>query len=195
MLQSVESGSPLRIVGSISGKLSHYLVTRKPFTKIEDLKGATVGILNMREGSFFWWQGMAAKHGLNFPADYKVYETSGAAARHKLLLDGTIDAGLQSIPWNYVAEDAGLNSLDRASDYVPDYLFTSYIVNNDWAKAHPDLVARFLRAILKANDWIYRNRSAASEIAARDIMKIKPAYAERAWDYFTGTGALTRDLT
>lgn len=31
--------------------------------------------------------------------------------RHKALLEGTIDAGLPSIPWNYVAEEAGMNNL------------------------------------------------------------------------------------
>jgi hypothetical protein len=33
----------------------------------------------------------------------------------------------------------------------------------------------------------------AAEIAARE-MNIKISYAERAWDYYTGTGTLTRDL-
>ena len=51
----------------------------------------------------------------------------------------------------------------------------------------------FLRAILRATDWIYRNRAQAAEIAAREL-NIKPAYAERAWDYYTKTGTLTRDL-
>ena len=59
-------------------------------------------------------------------------ETAGAGARHRLLLDGKIDAGLQSIPWAYVAEDAGFNNLGAASDTVPDWQFTVYksSVNN-----------------------------------------------------------------
>ena len=99
IIQNAERGGPLRMIAANSGKLSHFIITQKKFTKVEDLKGATVGILTMTEGSFFNWQEIAQKHGLKFPDDYKVLETAGAGARHHLLVDGKIDVGLQSIPW------------------------------------------------------------------------------------------------
>jgi ABC-type nitrate/sulfonate/bicarbonate transport system substrate-binding protein len=194
ILQNVERGGPLRMIAANSGKLSHFIVTQKQFTKVEDLKGATVGILTTTEGSFFNWQEIAQKHGLKYPEDYKVLETAGAGARHRLLLEGKIDVGLQSIPWAYVGEDAGFNNLGAASEYVPDWQFTVYNVNGDWAKENPKKVVGFLRAILRATDWIYRNRAQATEIVAREL-SIKPAYAERAWDFYTKTGTLTRDLS
>ena len=121
-------------------------------------------------------------------------QTAGAGARHHLLVEGKIDVGLQSIPWAYVAEDLGFNNLGAAADYVPDWQFTVYNVNGEWAKANAGKVEGFLRAILRATDWIYRNRAASAEIAAREL-NIKLAYAERAWDFYTGTGTLTRELT
>ena len=159
IIQNVERGGPLRMIAANSGKLSHFIITQKKFAKVEDLKGGTVGILTMTEGSFFNWQEIAQKHGLKFPEDYKVLETAGAGARHHLLLDGKIDVGLQSIPWAYVAEDAGFNNLGAAADYVPDWQFTVYNVNGEWAKANARKVEGFLRAILRATDWIYRNRA------------------------------------
>ena len=194
IIQNVERGGPLRMIAANSGKLSHFIITQKKFAKVEDLKGGTVGILTMTEGSFFNWQEIAQKHGLKFPEDYKVLETAGAGARHHLLLEGKIDVGLQSIPWAYVAEDAGFNNLGAAADYVPEWQFTVYNVNGEWAKANSRKVEGFLRAILRATDWIYRNRARAAEIAAREL-NIKPAYAERAWDFYTTTGTLTRDLS
>jgi ABC-type nitrate/sulfonate/bicarbonate transport system substrate-binding protein len=92
-----------------------------------------------------------------------------------------------------VGEDAGLNNLGAANDYVGEWQFTTYNVNGDWAKANPAKAEGFLRALLRATDWIYRNRAMSAEIAARE-MNIKIAYAERAWDYYTSTGTLTRDL-
>src|SRR5262249_18792268 len=97
------------------------------------------------------------------------------------------------IPWAYVAEDAGFNNLGAAADYVPEWQFTTYNVNSDWAKANPTKVEGFLRAILRSTDWIYRNRAQSTEIAAREL-NIKISYAERAWDFYTRTGTLTRDL-
>ena len=193
ILHDAINGGPLRLLAANSGKLSHFIITQKKFHKVEDLKGATVGILTMTEGSFFNWQDIAAKHGLKYPDDYKVVQTAGAGARHHLLIDGKIDVGLQSIPWAYVAEDLGFNNLGAANDYIGDWQFTTYNVNGEWAKANAPKVVGFLRAILRATDWIYKNRGPAAEIAARE-MNIKPAYAERAWDYYTSTGTLTRDL-
>ena len=48
--------------------------------------------------------------------------------------------------------------------------------------------------LLHATEWLYANRAAASEIAARE-MPAPLGHAQRAWDHFTGTDALTRDMS
>ena len=63
--------------------------------------------------------------------------TGGVPPRHKALLAGEIDAGLQSVPWNYVAEEAGMNNLGDVIDYVPDWQFVSINVNSQWADGQP----------------------------------------------------------
>ena len=129
-----------------------------------------------------------------FPDDYKAKETGGVPARHKALLDGGIDAGLQSIPWSYVGEDAGFNKLGDIIDYVPDWQFVSINANKEWAAANKDLVVRFLRAICRATDWFYANPEASAEIAAEEL----PApidHARRGWQHYTGSNAMTRDVS
>jgi len=193
ILQNVQAGGPLRMIAGNAGKLSHYLIALPKYNRIEDLKGAKIGILSLKEGSFFHFQEMAAKHGLTYPGDYEVVSTGGAPARHKALEAGTIDAGLQSIPWSYVAEDEGFHNLGSIVDYIPDWQFTSYNVNDDWAQKHPEVVTAFLRAVLKGTDWMYENRDAAIALAAEKL-GIKQEYAARGWDYFTQAGTITRDL-
>jgi ABC-type nitrate/sulfonate/bicarbonate transport system substrate-binding protein len=193
-VQNAATGGPLRIVAGNCGKLVHSLIARAPFKRVEDLRGGMIGIFNFKEGTFFHVKTMLAAHGLHYPADYKVKETGGVPPRHKALLAGEIDAGLQSVPWNYVAEEAGMNNLGEASDYVPDWQFVSVNVNGQWAAANRELLVRFLRAIRRGTQWLYANRAASSIIAAREL----PAplhHAERAWDFFTGTNALTRDTS
>jgi ABC-type nitrate/sulfonate/bicarbonate transport system substrate-binding protein len=193
-VQNAATGGPLRIVAGNCGKLVHSLIARAPFKRVEDLRGGMIGIFNFKEGTFFHVKTMLAAHGLHYPADYKVKETGGVPPRHKALLAGEIDAGLQSVPWNYVAEEAGMNNLGEASDYMPDWQFVSVNVNGQWAAANRELLVRFLRAIRRGTQWLYANRAASSIIAAREL----PAplhHAERAWDFFTGTNALTRDTS
>ena len=194
VVENAAGGGPLRMIAGNAGKLVHSLIARAPFKRIEDLRGGTIGILTQKEGTFFALKTMLAAHGLHFPADYKVKDSGGVPPRHKALLAGEIDAGLQSVPWNYVAEDAGMNNLGEVIDYVPDWQFVSLNANRDWAAGNRDLVVRFLRALWRGTQWLYANRAASAAIASREL----PAplkHAERAWDYFTGKDALTRDMT
>jgi ABC-type nitrate/sulfonate/bicarbonate transport system substrate-binding protein len=192
VIQNAAAGGPVRIVGGNAGKLVHSLIARAPFKRIEDLRGATIGILTLTEGTFFHLKTMLAAHGLNYPRDYKVTETGGVPPRHKALLEGKIDAGLQSVPWNYVAEGEGMNNLGDVIDYVPDWQFVSINANSQWAAKNRDVLVRFLRVILRGTAWLYANRAAASSIAACELPAPLP-HAERAWDFFTGTNAITRD--
>jgi ABC-type nitrate/sulfonate/bicarbonate transport system substrate-binding protein len=137
---------------------------------------------------------MLAAHGLHYPGDYRIKETGGVPPRHKALLEGSIDAGLQSVPWNYVAEDAGMHNLGNVIDYVPDWQFVSVNANDQWAAAHEDIVRRFLLAMLRGTEWLYAHRVKSSRIAARE-MPAPLHHAERAWDYFNETNALTRDMS
>ena len=194
VVQNAATGGPLRIVAGNAGKLVHSLITRAPFKRFEELRGATIGIFNFKEGTFFQLKTMLAAHGLHYPGDYKVMETGGVPPRHKALLEGKIDAGLQSVPWNYVAEDAGMNNLGDVIKYVPDWQFVSINANSQWAAANRDLLVRFLGVMKRGTEWLYAKRAASSVIAAREL----PAplnHTERAWDFFTGTNALTRDMS
>jgi ABC-type nitrate/sulfonate/bicarbonate transport system substrate-binding protein len=193
-LQNAAAGGPLRVVAGNTGKLVHSLIARAPFKRIEDLRGGTIGILNMKEGTFFHVKTMLAAHGLNHPADYKTRDTGGVPPRHKALQDGVIDAGLQSVPWNFVAEDEGMNNLGNVIDYVPDWQFVSINANREWMNANRDVAVRFLRAMLRATAWFYDNREGSAVIAAREL----PApldHARRGWDHFTGTRAMTPDMS
>src|SRR5262245_44085725 len=192
-MQNAAGGGPLRIVAGNCGRLVHFLIARAPFKRIEDLRGATIGIFNFKEGTTFHVRKMLAAHGLHYPGDYSVQETGGVPPRHKALLEGSIDAGLQSVPWSYVAEEAGMNNLGDAADCVPDWQFVSVNADDRWAAAHRATVVRFLRALHRGIEWLYAHRADSSVIAAREL-PAPLAQAERAWDFFTGTNALTRDM-
>ena len=194
VLQNASQGGPLRFLAGNAGKMSHFFIAQARFKRIEDLRGATIGILNMVEGTFFQLQEIMARHGLKYPDDYKVKETGGAPPRHKALVEGGIDAGLQSIPWVYLEEDAGFSNLCDVADYVPDWQFTTLNVSRDWAAQHRDSVIGFLRAMIKSTAWVHDNRAGTAELVARE-MHMSQAHAERGWDYYTSRGVLARDLS
>lgn len=193
IVQNAIGGGPLRIIAGNSDKLSHWLMARPEIKSIEQLRGRTFGILNRTEGSFFHFQILAEKHHLFYPTDYQIQETGGAPSRHRALTAGTLDAGLQSIPWCFLGEDMGLSKLADISDYVPDWQFNTINADMSWCQNNPQVAVAALRAIQSAVHWIYAHREESAEIAAR-AMEIDLGYALRAWDYFTTLEKLTRNM-
>ncbi|BAW24018.1 ABC-type nitrate/sulfonate/bicarbonate transport systems periplasmic components-like protein [Pseudomonas putida] len=194
MLRNVTAGGPLRLLAGNTGKLAHALIARPQIDSIEALRGGRIGILNRREGTFFQVRTMLARHGLHYPQDYSVIETGGVPARHRALLDGSIDAGLQSVPWSYQAEDEGLRNLGQIIDYIPDWQFVSVNASLPWAERNRELLQRFLAVLLESTEALYSSREAAAEVASRQL-PTRRDYALRAWDYYTASNALTRDMS
>ena len=193
VVQNAAAGGGLRIVAGSTGRLSHFVIAQPKFKRIEDLRGATVGILNMTEGTFFHVKTVMAAHGLNYPGDYKVVETGGAPPRHKALVEGRIDMGLQSIPIVYVEEDLGFSNLGDVSDHVPEWQFNSINVHRERAAARPGLVSGFLEVMLDVTEWAHTHRAETAAVAARE-MGISLVHAERGWDYYMGRNVQTRDI-
>lgn len=188
-----DGAGSLCIVAGNTSKLSHFLITQPRYKRIEDMKGARIGCLSPDEGTTFVIQDMLKRHGLDYPGDYTLEIVGGAPTRWKLLQEDAIDAGLQSIPLSYMAEDAGFSNLAATTDYIPDYQFTTINCARSWAAANEDDVVGFLAGMLAATDWVFANRAGAAAIASRE-MNITEDYAGRAWDDFTGRGIMPADM-
>ncbi len=176
-----------------ANKLTHFLIALKKYRRVEDLKGAVLGVASLDEGTAFIMHEMMARHGLKFPQDYTLKAVGGAPARWKALQEGTIDAGLPAIPLNYLAEDAGYPNLGEATASVPEYQFTTLNVGRDWSARNGESLIRFLRAMLRATQWMYANKEAAVALTAEE-MRISREYAERGWRDFTSRQILPPDL-
>jgi ABC-type nitrate/sulfonate/bicarbonate transport system substrate-binding protein len=193
VMEDVDHGGSLRIIAGNSSRMSHYLIAQPRFKRIEDLRGAVVGVASVTEGTAFQVREILARHGLS-PADYELRAAGGAQTRARLLEEGKIDAALQSIPWNYVAEDAGLRSLADVNDYVPAYQFTSINTNLRWAEANRPAVVDFLRVMRQATAWMFAYPDASAPIIAHEL-GIKTEYALRACSDFSRKGIMPADLS
>jgi len=192
VIADAAAGGPLRVIAGNTSGLSHNLIALPQFKQVSDLRGAHIGCISMTEGSTFHFQEIAKQHGLDV-SDYRLDPVGGAPTRHKLLLEGKIDAGLQSIPFTYMEEEAGLVDLAKASDYVPDYQFNSINANSKWAEENTDLAVDFLAAMIEATRLMHADKAAAAATAARE-MNIELRFAERAWDDFMDLKIMPADL-
>jgi NitT/TauT family transport system substrate-binding protein len=187
------TGGRLQVVAGLTNRPPLSLVAQARYRSIEDLRGARIGTSSLTEGTCHIVEEMLAAHGLVRGRDYEFALAGAHPQRWEALQSGTIDAALQLIPFDYIAEEAGFSNLGAAATYVPEFAFSTVVVRGDWAQAHRDVVVRFLTALLDAVAWLYMNVDEAASIAA-DESNTDLRHALRACRELAGQGAIPRDL-
>jgi ABC-type nitrate/sulfonate/bicarbonate transport system substrate-binding protein len=120
-------------------------------------------------------------------------DAGGVPSRWRKLQEGAIDAGLQSIPISYAAEDAGFPNLGDSTDYVPEYQFTTVNVRRQWAREHRRDLIGALRALKRGTEWMYDNREAATDVIVEEL-EVTRDHATRAWEHYVSKDILPRSM-
>ena len=167
VIADAAQGGRLRLVAGNTNKAPLSLIAAKSIKSIEDLKGKRVGTSSLKEGTAILVRRMLEAHSLHYPGDYEFSLVGAHPQRWEHLQQGTIEAGLQLIPYDYLAEEAGFTNLGAASDYVPAYAFTAIALNLDWGEPNRDLAGRCLEAMREAVQWTASNRHEAAAILGR----------------------------
>jgi ABC-type nitrate/sulfonate/bicarbonate transport system substrate-binding protein len=187
-----EAGGHLEIVGGNVNRLPFSLVTGKSIRTFDDLRGKTVGVSSLDAGSSSLVMKLLSARGLECPRDYKMKAVGPILTRWTMLQSGEIDAGLQGAPLDYIAADQGFNTLCEPRREVPYFQFTSLNADGRWAKANQGLMLPFMRAFVRAHQWFFANREAATPVAIAET-GIEKSYALRAWDEYTREEIFPRD--
>jgi ABC-type nitrate/sulfonate/bicarbonate transport system substrate-binding protein len=187
-----EHGNGLEIIAGNVNRLPFSLIARPHIRNMDQLRGGVVGVSSLQAGSSSLVMKILAAHGLECPRDYRIEAVGPILARWEKLQNGEIDAGLQGIPLNYIALDAGYVSLCEPRDEFPWFQFTSVNVAARWATENADTTVAFLKALIQAHDWFYANKAGCRAIAMRHS-GISADYADRAWDDYTRDEIFPRD--
>ena len=91
------------------------------------------------------------------------------------------------------AELDGFSNLGPIADLVPDYQFTSVVVDQAWAAPNRALVTGFLRALRRGTDYMFAHGDESAELGSREL-KTSVAFARRALDDTARMDILSRDL-
>lgn len=187
-----EQGGRLEIIGGNVNRLPFSFIARPHIRSYQDLRGARIGVSSISAGSSSLVMKLLAAHGLHYPKDYTLLAVGPILSRWKMLQGGEIDGGLQGVPLNYLAVDAGYSDLGNLRSQFPDFQFTSLDADANWARRNQDVVVAFLKAYLRAHRWFYENKAGATEIARTETGVERP-YAERAWDEYVRDEIFPRD--
>jgi NitT/TauT family transport system substrate-binding protein len=172
------------------------LVAQPRYRRIEDLEGARLGTSSLTEGTAIYTMEMLARHGLEYPKDYELSVVGVHPARWKALQEGTIDAAVQPIPFNFMAFDAGFSNLGQLSDYIPEIVFTAVVADRKWATTNRAAVVSLLAALIEATQMIYdaKNDAVLVELAI-ELTEASEHHASRALAFARDTALFPRDLS
>jgi NitT/TauT family transport system substrate-binding protein len=158
-IQIVEqSGAPLvLVVNDIVTALPYGMLAKPEIKTWTDLKGKTIMVGGPKDNTVYYTRVMARPNGLG-DDDYQFQFAGASSARFAALKSGAVDATMLTDPFDGQAEAEGFV---RLGDLLPTYLTADNysgggaVALRDWARAHPNEIAAYVRGLEKAISWIY----------------------------------------
>jgi len=147
-------------------------------TRVEDLKGKTIGVLGMASATRYAPLMMLARAGLKESDVNMVVLGGGGAAYGPALERGQVDAlGTWDVPKWVVETTAGDAAFRSGLVYLPavDYLPDIFTTTRKYYDAHKDDLVKFLVAMQRANADVARDIDAAVAITAKYLPAVKSA--------------------
>jgi ABC-type nitrate/sulfonate/bicarbonate transport system substrate-binding protein len=195
-IRDCAGGGNLRIIAGNVNRLPLSLIANPRIRRIEELRGARLGTSSLTEGTALYTMEVLRQHGLNYPGDYEFAVVGVHPARWKALQEGTIDAAVQLIPLNFVAEDAGYTNLGEVTDYIPEIVFTGLIVDRTAAEKRRDQIVAFLSAVTEGTRWVYDPANDETLLAlTKELTQAEGKYGRQALDYMRQMRVFSPELS
>lgn len=180
------------IIGDVKHYNIHFCLGRKDkgVENISDLKGKRIAVMLGTSGEFFM-DLFFAYHGIDRSEVDLV--NLNAPDMLKALVSGDVDAMFCWEPWIMKAHNAlGENSvlLPNENIHVGSWVI---VVLKKYADKHPDILKRFIQAIVKAEEYIQKNPDDAIKIHS-EVSSVDPEIAKSMMDKLTHGMVLDESL-
>ena len=162
--EAMLKGAPLAFIVGESLVSQWTIVTQPEFKQVEELKGKTVGLERPGQAAYTEAVVVLGKFFKMEPGkDYKVITFNAETDRVAALINKSIHAAILSFPHAARAERAGMKILVKTGDYIPR-LGGTFITHRDFLKEKRDVTKKFIRAMVKANDYVKANKQGTIEV-------------------------------
>ena len=156
--------APAALYSSTSPTSALIVAKNAPYKTAKDLNGKTIGITgvkNITQISLMDWmdQNGGDSSTVKF-IELKFSEMGPAVAA------GRIDAGVTAEPdlTDAVASGTARILAPVYNAVASTFIIGAWFTTSDWAKAHPDVLARYVAAIDDAGAWANKNQAASAKI-------------------------------
>ncbi len=172
--------APIKTIGCLDKIDFIYLIGRRDrgINSISDLAGKTIGTTKGTVSEFYLGR-LLNLNGLDIQ-NITLVDVRTPTDWVNAVVNGTIDAVVTAQPHANSAKDAlGDNAFVwQGQSNQPQYALM--ISTNEWINAHPDLVNKFLKSLLQAEEFASNSPSEAKTIV-KEHMNFTDAYIETVW--------------
>jgi NitT/TauT family transport system substrate-binding protein len=173
-------GAKLKMIACSQDRTPLALVGKPELRSVKDLKGKTIAV-----GSYGSTPDIVArmvvKHfGLDPETDIKILALGTDGARLAALKEGVVDVIIVAPPVDFEGQKMGFNIINRAGD-VFRFPYNGLGTGMRKLSENPGEVKRILRALIKANGFIRKNKEGTVQVLV-NWAKTKPEFAAAAYD-------------
>jgi len=191
-INAVERGATLKIIGGTVPVAAYTLVACPKYKNIKELKGTTIGVVSLVSGSTIFLREMLKANGLEINRDYSILQ-GGPTTQRLAALKGCNTSATMVLGGDLPrARELGFAEIARLQDYVPNLQFHSFIVDTHWAEANSQLTVRYLKAMLRAMQWVHAHKEEAAAVVTK-WTGLPLKYTRQTIEEYTSQGILSRD--
>jgi ABC-type nitrate/sulfonate/bicarbonate transport system substrate-binding protein len=139
------------------------LVALATVNDFNDLKGKVFAVDAPTTGYAIVGIYILKQHGLELNRDYTFKAFGNTAKRADAMSRGEAAGAMMSLPDDEI-QRRDFKVLARAEDYVKHYARGLGATRREWANAHEELLVRFIRAMVRATDWVMDPKNKAEVI-------------------------------
>jgi ABC-type nitrate/sulfonate/bicarbonate transport system substrate-binding protein len=183
IMRAIDRGAPVTVVAGFQNKIDFALIGSKQVTRLEDLRGKTIGVTSAGSFSEFAVLEALKRRGFARDKDYKLLAAGSTFLRIGALKGGKVDAIPLSSGERHTLEDEGYPVLLEIGKVVPEIPLAVLVAAKQFAGKEPDLVTRFIRALGKSMQLVRSNSDKAIQLAAGKL-RGNPDTQRRALSYF-----------
>jgi len=166
-VREIEHGKNYVVLHTIT-RAANALVVRPEYKSYEDLRGKTIALDNLQTGYWLLYKKVLQEKGLQ-PGDYRLSPDSGGSTKRMVKVrEDRAQFTYMNAPASIKAELDGFRIFTNLSKHYPEFPASSIGSRRNWAESNRDTVIAYLRAYIKASEWLLNpsNRNEAIEIAA-----------------------------
>jgi NitT/TauT family transport system substrate-binding protein len=191
-INAVERGATLKIIGGTVPIAAYTLVGCPKYKTIKELKGTTIGVVSLVSGSTIFLREMLKANGLEINRDYTILQ-GGPTGQRLAALKGCNTSATMVLGGDLPrARELGFTEIARLQDYEPNLQFHSFIVDTRWAEANSQLTVRYLKAMLRAMQWVHAHKEEAAAVVTK-WTGLPLKYTRQSVEEYTSQGILSRD--